>query len=208
VPISGVRIETPGLRRLGPVLVEWTRVLDRYTRLYAQAFPRKALDNPYWNGERAAVSSLAAAAWLSGGIAIEDYESAKGKGRASKYGRSDLWIMSRRVGYALEAKLRWPAVGYASRGWERLTEDIDGWMLDAIGDARRIRKPEGRRVAALFVVPGLPEEDLVAQRGREMAADLARLQRNSAWWFTLARGRVPKHDGIFYPGVALVMQLV
>jgi len=49
-------------------------------------------DCPYWFGERPHVGLLAAAVWLSGNTALEEYGIPKTKVRKRKQGRCDLWI--------------------------------------------------------------------------------------------------------------------
>lgn len=53
---------------------------------------REEGDYPHWYSERPHVSLLAAAVWLSGGTALEEYRTTKTKGGKNKSGRCDLGI--------------------------------------------------------------------------------------------------------------------
>ena len=80
--VRGVQVPAKLRSSLQPVLEEALRLFTAYRR-------REAKDSAHWYNERATLSVLAAAAWKSGGIALEEYSLRKHDGRA---GRADLWV--------------------------------------------------------------------------------------------------------------------
>jgi len=66
----------------------WAFNIERYTRF------TECEDSPYDNNERANVGLLAGAAWSCGNIALEEFQSSKGREGNVVNGRVDLWLMS------------------------------------------------------------------------------------------------------------------
>ncbi|MGH8746639.1 MAG: hypothetical protein ACREUK_09110 [Burkholderiales bacterium] len=68
--------EAGRLPELAPMLREWIRANAAYVKQCEDS------DAPWWFNERAALSVVAAAAWLAGGIALEEYTAPKNRAEA------------------------------------------------------------------------------------------------------------------------------
>lgn len=81
------RLSALGMKRKiwEKLLRNWIKLMDKYL-----VAARGRGDLPYWNGEDANTSFLAAAAWKLGGVAIEQFYAERKKGKSK--GHSDLWI--------------------------------------------------------------------------------------------------------------------
>ena len=71
---------------LEDVIKNWFGVIDDYIKYFG------GNDVPYWYNERASISTLAAAAWKSGGIALEEYSMQKGDEGNPRPGKCDIFI--------------------------------------------------------------------------------------------------------------------
>jgi len=131
------------------VLLSWTELVAKYNK--------DAGENLWDFRERSHVSSLAAAAWLSGGVAVEEWPMQK-KGVTGKKatGRGDLWLrMGGRLELYVEAKHRRITIG---RNVEKSIEQTKSALAMASDDAKRLRgrrNPGSRKVGILFVSPRL-----------------------------------------------------
>jgi len=148
------------LKALNPILKEWIAVVLDYC--HAQKFD----DNPWWYNERATLSTLAAAAWRHGWVALEEFSTAK-RARVPESkteegdvqnGRCDLFI-GRRNGeeFAIEAKQAWQSIGRRSTG--------KGTILKAAklawDDAACLEAEEAdTRLALTFIVPYIPPSEV------------------------------------------------
>jgi hypothetical protein len=84
-------------RALQDILQKWLITQSRYAG--------KVKGDYSWNyRERTCIGFLAAATWLSGGVALEEWKTEKKKGRHTCYGRCDLWIRHMRTDFFIEAK--------------------------------------------------------------------------------------------------------
>lgn len=111
------------------IMEEWLLAIERYTRIM------DGEDAPYYYNERANVSVLAGAAWRSGWIALEEFQSEKGyRNKAKTNGRTDLYFASESSEELIEAKFKWICMG--SIEMERLIQET---MDDATSDAKRTR---------------------------------------------------------------------
>lgn len=118
-------------------LEEWTLAIDRYCRV------TEGTDNPYWYNERANIGILAGAAWRSGKIALEEFQTKKIEvtedgtseetPKKEKSGRCDLWICDDKKSEHIEAKLKW--VNLLS---ENKRTFVEGCLDNAVSDACRI----------------------------------------------------------------------
>ena len=87
---EGVVIHETSLAALRPVFEQWIRLIPQYA-----AMTRPILgspDYPFWYNERASIGTIAAAARLAKGAALEEYSARKRGAR----GRADLWILINR----------------------------------------------------------------------------------------------------------------
>ena len=98
-------VNSGSIRPLYPILEIWTESLERYLRYFEYG------DNPWWYNERANLSCLGAAAWVSDGIALKEYRTEKGKHSEAWEGRCDLFIGAGSESFGCEAKHVWCAVG-------------------------------------------------------------------------------------------------
>jgi hypothetical protein len=108
-------------------------------------------DVPWFYNERACIGMVAAAAWQTGYIAIEEYSALKGLEGEQKNGRADLWIYNPKSStLAIEAKFRW---AWKALKPKKLLQKLDEAVKDALcyqgGD---------KRIGAVFIVPFFPTE--------------------------------------------------
>src|SRR4051812_574579 len=100
---------------IAPLLKKWIHANREYVHRCVDE------DAPWWYLERASVSTVAAAAWLAKGIALEEYTTAKsrlplkGRPRVSQNCRCDLYFSllknkkkNTHHDFICEAKLIWP----------------------------------------------------------------------------------------------------
>lgn len=205
--ISGCR-PSP-LPRFRPVLEHWIEANERYCRVSHWN------DIPWGYNERASLSTFAAASWLAGAIALEEYVEDKnpsapsvGKIRRTK-GRCDLYVAFRgeTKGYILEAKIIWPSL--SSKNWERTIIP----MLDtARKDVQRTRAHSGeKKLGLLFIIPYiLKRKAKFADKSIESLVDFLRSRKDicSAWtfpkdardfWWNSEKQRM-------YPGTAVLIK--
>lgn len=197
------------LPRFRPVLEQWIEANDRYCRVSHWK------DIPWGYNERASLSTFAAASWLAGAIALEEYvedknpsTSSTGKIRRTK-GRCDLYVAFRgeTKGYILEAKIIWPSL--SSKNWGRTIIP----MLDtARKDVQRTRAHSGeKKLGLLFVIPYIPKRKAeFADKSIGSFVDFLRSHEDicSAWTFPNdARGFYWRSDKErIYPGTAVLLQ--
>jgi hypothetical protein len=184
-------------------LRRWFGVLDQY-RDAAHTEP----DVAYWYNERATLSTLAGALWLSGCMVLEEYRTVRGGDGSRAHGRADLWCKIGEAEYTVEAKqgpkLSYPAKHATLASWAELQL--------AAASAQCITDNYGgtNRLAMVFIVPRLrePSTDATLRKWidaiRSFNADLkaSYLDVNGPLSKTAtARGR-------FFPGVVLLARLV
>ena len=126
----------PKLSAMEPLIDCWFRALKRYVDNCAED------DAPYWHTERASISILAGAAWLSGASALEEYHTEKTYSDGTKRGRGDLYILWPNDDCIVEAKVCWYP------GQRGLAEQITSAMRDA-----RANNEGEAAYACIFVVP-------------------------------------------------------
>lgn len=136
-----------GLPRSRPILESWARVCRRYRdRADAQG------DRVCYYNERAQTGFLAAATWLSGGVALEEWCTEKrSKDGHCRKGRGDLWLQRKNLRLHIEAKHAW--IGLGSQA-EANIQKVKAKLAKAQGDACDIScSRRERRVGVLFAVP-------------------------------------------------------
>lgn len=138
---------------IGDALRGWITCIDRLTKSWQT---RK--DLPWWYNERADLSTLSAAIWLSGGTSIEEFQSDKRKiskttgNLAGRYlGRIDFLFTLNGQHYVAEAKESWSSA--VSRN---PTHRIRKRLADAQSDIRKVRSYRDRKIAIVFVKPTIP----------------------------------------------------
>lgn len=190
-------------RTIYKILDCWTSVVvDKYLSHFEDE------DNFWWYNERATISSLAAAAWLSNAIALEEYATRKGKPEEEANGRCDLYIGLKDEGFAIEAKQAWCPIGKGAKNG--LKNASDGLLL-AIKDARKLASDEGNRFGVCFMVPYLPknQEPNIDKLLEGWLKNIESLDNSFiAWAFPeKARGHISP-NGRIYPGVVLLAKKI
>jgi hypothetical protein len=187
-----VYLVPPKSPRLESLILGWFAAIQRYCTW-------GRYDAPYWWNERANVSLLAGAAWLSGAAALEEYHTEKEFEHGYSTGRTDLYIKwADRKECVIEAKHCW----FNDRSLKRK-------MNEAMQAARQNHDCE-TAFACTFVVPSRPLNSKVTPM--EMIAAIHReaepMDIFAASFPRLFRNLQSERDSKIYPGVALVMHRV
>lgn len=197
------------LPKLKGLLHEWIKVQRRYAGAW------EWMDVPWYYNERASLSTLAAAAWLSGGLALEEFSNEKWRAgrpnwkqkRRVALGRCDLYVVAGGADYLIEAKAYWPKL----RG--SVAEDgLHNALRSARDDATRVRPHEtATRLAAVLIAPSIPVRYWEELGGRidDFVSLLKRVPRSAAAWTfptELAMNKPRLKSGSIYPGAAVVLQ--
>lgn len=110
-----------GMSHWACIMEEWMLSIERYTRIM------NGNDAPYYYNERANISVLAGAAWKSGWVALEEFQSKKGyRNRAKTNGRTDLYFANEADEELIEAKFEWICMG---------SENISNMVQETMGRA-------------------------------------------------------------------------
>ena len=195
-------INSGTIKSLRPLLEQWVSVVHKYLKFCNWE------DCQWWYTEPASISSLSAAAWQLGGIAIEEYSVEKGKKAELWSGKCDLYIDTGIQKFACEGKQIWTAIG---RKASQKCDDIKSGLNSACDDARKLKKDEGRRLGLCFVIPYLPpsEEPYIDEMLHEWLRKIETLDYSSiAWVFPKKVRKIKGDDGYFYPGVVLLVKEV
>lgn len=195
-------INSGSIRSLYPLLEKWIIVVNKYIKIC------NFQDCQWWHTERALFSSLSAAAWQSGAIAIEEYCVEKGRKSELWPGQCDLYINTGHQEFACEGKLIWTAIGRQST---KKLNDVKLGLDSACADARKLNKEEGRRLGVCFAVPYLPPSDkgYFNQCIYRWLEQIENLDYSSvAWVFPKKIRTIKGYDDRFYPGVALLIKEV
>ena len=198
--VQGVHIQDEKLAPLRRVFEEWIRTIRQYA-----ARTRSALgspDYPFWYNERASLGSIAAAAWLANGVALEEYSARKREAR----GRADLWILIDGERFAIEAKQAWPSIGTRAQGLP--AQDSRKWLNAAKRAARELSKDEGLRVGLVCIAPSLPEGEInqLESLVRDFREEVSRVGAAMVWWFDLRQPPGDDADRRLYPGVLILLE--
>lgn len=212
--------QIPSIQRL---LESWTDTVLRYCHT------QKYDDNPWWYNERATLSTLAAAAWRMGWVALEEFATEKRRGDVpegnrddgeSKNGRCDLYIgrpTEKGSDFAIEAKQAWQSIGpKGSRTSDMMRVRAAAWK-----DASKLDRYEAKvRLAVTFVVPFVPASCVRKPGIEPLLSSWFELDPFSkkrtpaaraplAWACVFpAKAHCFKNDrGRVYPGVGLVAEL-
>src|ERR1035437_2626560 len=90
-------VNSGNLRSLHPILKEWIRL----NRTYSKRMQWE--DCAWWANERASTGILAAAAWMAGGVALEEYSTKKVKKKEHRTGSCDLFFDVRIHGWPVKS---------------------------------------------------------------------------------------------------------
>lgn len=208
------RKNLPAVNRLRPIMKQWAQNIERYCR---DIKDKDGSDAPYYYNERANLSLLAAAAWQSGVIALEEYPAVKISKRAkSQRCRTDLFFaLGGEDGLQVEAKLRWmrASMGDATAA-RRIRKGIDA----ALRAAERNTESDAR-IACTFFVPLFPKTDFPDFESRAtgyIREELDRfVEKNGreadvwAWCFPRSgrKVRAEEREGSnYYPGLLIALK--
>lgn len=131
---------------LKPLLKGWIGAIKKYNEFHAANGPEFA----WWHRERACIGFLAAAAWQTGGVALEEWCTTKGEKTAPRKGRSDLYLRTQEgCPFHIEAKRMWVTVTSKND-----MGDVEDQLELAKTDCIQLQMPdEEPRLAVLFVSP-------------------------------------------------------
>lgn len=189
-----VEIFDDDLESIRGILEGWVECIEKYIDVW------DGDDLPYWYNERANVSILCGAAWRADVTAIEEYQSKKNDKGEDRNGRNDLYLADGKEIYiGIEAKVCYPDIH------KNETMKIDDALGAAIRDASKL-KEQGRKVAAVFIVPF--SKDVKASK--EQVDDFLSRQISSkyhawAWAIPKKAQKWKSHDNKYYPLVGLVL---
>jgi hypothetical protein len=201
--------EAGPLPELAPLLREWIRANAVYVEQCEDT------DAPWWFNERAALSVVAAAAWLAGGIALEEYAAPKARtGAQQRFSgertRCDLFVSFRKKGRAggnhnfiTEAKIIWPELDSP-----KLAQLVDQGIDKVRRDARRtLNDGYSRRLGILLVSPCLTRVGMDDWREHALrfVKVLKALDGVAVAWFFAKQPLLWRGKREYYPGSALVI---
>jgi len=132
-------------RSLEKILQEWIKLHEK--------FFIQSRDGSWWYNERASIGILAAAAWMAGGIALEEY-TAKKKSR-KRSGRADVYLNLNGREFACEAKFIWLSVKSPDP-----IKRIENSLKSARQNVISLNRREGRRFSICFAAVYLPKKDV------------------------------------------------
>jgi hypothetical protein len=150
-------IDCRGLRDFEPVGRKWLDIPRRY-RVGSGG------DSMWDYHERAQTGFMAAAVWLAGGVALEEWRTdKKAYGGNSRHGRGDLWLCHKRLSMHVEAKYLSIKLGRTAKSAARA---VVLKLREASRDACHVPcARDERRAGMLFVAPWFPQTSaLVARR--------------------------------------------
>jgi hypothetical protein len=174
-------------------------------------------DAPWWFNERAALSAVAAASWLAGGIALEEYMAPKKSpsttsGKPNNRFRCDLFMSFRKSArrgvnhnFIAEAKIIWPKLD-----GPMLSQHIDKGIDRVRRDTRRtLNDGYSRMLGILLVSPWLTNAGMTdwQSHARGLVGVLSTLERSAVAWVFARRPRklLWRGKGEYYPGSAIVL---
>jgi hypothetical protein len=199
----------PRLKYLRPILEKWSCLNKRIFKSW-----QSEGDAPWWYNERASLSTLSGAIWLSGGIVLEEYSDEKRRvsrksGRISRpySGRVDIYFEYN--GHEFKGETKFCCPGASTMG-----RDQTGYMTNFIEEAKKdIRKshPDGmRRLAIVFMVPYVSKKQKhgIKERVYRIVQQIKKLEPDAfAWVFPDIENAVSLY-GWLYPGTAVVIKEV
>ena len=195
---AGVFVEGGNLAQsLVPALKMWTVLVGAYR-------DRQADDLPFWFNEEATVGMLGAAAWMSGGIAVQEYQHIKGMHHLPGY--ADLWMRIGQERISIEAKQAWP------RNLESLVSKATKALEAARSDVRAINLEEAnQRYGCVFLVPKIAKAEAPSFDPAAWLDELNVLWKSRvdfrAYWFQSSRvgyDWARNEQGYSFPGVVLL----
>lgn len=197
------KVNSKHIRAFHNLLHNWMDIIEKYISY------NEFEDNPWWYNERATISTLAAAAWATEGIALEEYSTEKGKKGRPWKGRCDLFLGLKTKIFACEAKQAWCPI---SRHAKNSIINVRNTLKIACDDARKLDKQEGQRLGICFAVPYLPQKEkkYMEEQIKSWCKKLEEIDCDAyAWVFPKkVRYLTASSKGYFHPGVAVVIREV
>lgn len=174
---------------LKPHLLQWIEVLKDYQK--------KVGDSPFRYLERTHIGFFAAASWMVGDPALEEWHTIKGTMDQPIKGRCDLWILTE--SFHIEAKYCWCEVG---RSPARELKRIQGAVDSAVSSAKKLDSEVENALAFTFLTPCVDQEN--QDRKHELTTewlDLAMsIEADAIAWYMPERAMTEHFD---YPRLAL-----
>jgi hypothetical protein len=193
-------------RGLAPVLKKWIVVNETYNK------SEKWRDAIWWCNERANIGAFAAAVWLSGGVALEEYITRKKHKGSERAGRCDLSFRFTKNGdkFACEAKYLLLPLGGTLEN--KIKRQIEGNIAKAVKDARKLDKSEGRKLAFCFIVPRFSptkKRPAIKRALIKLTSMLQEMRLDAiAWFFPKRTKDLRWTTNVCCPGVMLVVKTV
>jgi hypothetical protein len=199
---SFINVRRKGLRSLRHILQEWIEVHTTYSKR------ENWKDSIWWCHERPNVAALAAAVWLSGGTALEEYSTRKLRKRGQSAGRCDLSFRTKGgKAYACEAKQLWFAGGMTL---EKGSEAVEKCFKDAEKDAGNLHPKEGEKLAICFVTLSLSPKASAEKSIAKLIEILTTTKADAMAWCFLPKARklLWEKNRRRFPGVAVLIRKV
>jgi len=205
------------LKSLKPIIKTWMNLVRKYSNRH------KNEDALYWYNERATLSTLAGAIWMSDGTALEEFASTKIKSQNKKSvrtrsGRTDLWFEWQDKQYIVEAKQISPSMHDSEKPIVDLIEES---LEDACNDAVKFSFQNGHkqyvRIGITFLTPYLPKSykdkdiEIKVQELKEALKNRLKIKRAYhllVWLFLDSSHKLyDDHDELYYPGIVLAARI-
>lgn len=193
------------LRGLKPVVEQWHTLMADPDWIVA----------PWWYNERASLSVLAGAIWLTGGRAFEEFSAEKHSAslRAKpgrRLGRCDIWFRVKWREYVAEVKQCWPNISRGTAGAHTQARES---LAQARQEVKRVYEPDATRLAIAFITPQLHKsyETRTSQRLGTLIEQLFSLKQTLvAWTFPRAmriRPNTGSYTDYIFPGIIILIQV-
>jgi len=194
-----------------PALSHWQKLLREWCRIHERYCRRVPGDAIYWNIERSNLAALAAAAWRSGWVALEEFPQPKRTKRVHFDGRADLFLKSPSSEDYVEAKMSWLTTRVsAAKAVAAIDRDVQRACSDA--SSLRIAASGGIRVGVVFAVPYIPRQaELSLERFDDFFDAISDAQFDAvAWCFPKCARQLTWDEprANVHPGVILLAKAV
>jgi hypothetical protein len=186
------------IRWLESTIKLWTKI----NCIYATAL--KEEDALYWYNERPNIGALAAAAWKTNLLAVEEYAAMKRSRITGKQsGRIDLYIANSSIDACIEAKQCWVTPG------TRLAT-LEEKMNAALRDAKKDDDAH-QRIGVVFYTMRVRSYDTAESALRHEIERVREIKPDTlAWCFPKETRRLesekPEHTGFVWPGVIMALK--
>ncbi|MCX6894884.1 MAG: hypothetical protein NTZ16_05160 [Verrucomicrobia bacterium] len=175
----------------------------------------KWTDCTFWYRERTHIGLLAAAVWLAGGIALEEFVTKK----MGKHGRGDLWIRTQKPKFSKDeaywCEAKWDWIDLKHDNPESPMKKIRKSLESAIKDVRGVSS-EYNRIAISFYGLGVKKserkeggkrlQNLFKEISKTKDFDKNTSSLNSYFWIGLKEGHTKKSYTHF--GVLIALRLL